>query len=199
MAVILLESFIIFKFKKKDKSSNFVKIEASSRQDDNQNWGNADVLINYVKIKYEGQSNTCTKNQPNSFFILSFPRNTIRMTDYTLMTRTNYIDDMPTTWKVEGSNNYNSEEWEYIDHRIKSDSLLQLRTAKTFHVARPGNFRYFKFTHNGTNSVSRYFFCLGKIDIFGKIYGMPDRDCSCAKRRRQSIISFFFYILAIAC
>lgn len=179
------------------KVQSLVKMENSTVQVDYMRWRDAEALIRYDLYKSEGPSNWCSENKPNSYFILSFSRHLIEMTNYTFITRNaNEADDFPANWKVEGSNNKN--DWQYIDHKTSQSALRQLSVMKTFKVQKPGKYKYFKFEHNGTGSGGRNFFCLGKIDVFGKLYGiLPDKECSCMYKGRECklILSLFHIIV----
>ena len=178
----------------RNKAGNLVKIENSTHQVDGNNWRSAEALIRYDLYKSEGQSNWCSENMPSSYFILSFSRHSVEITNYTFITRNFLSSDFPKNWKVEGSND--PLNWQYIDHETDQNDLNQLSVTKTFKVRSPGRYKYFKFTHNGTNSVGNKFFCLGKIDIFGVLYNKgSDRDCTCKRKLRENKLSMFIFIV----
>ena len=181
----------------KNNAKNFVKTQNSSQQFDYVNWGSSDVLINYELYSSIGPSNWCSENDKDSFFILHFPKNSVKITNYTFVNRNHDKRNFPENWKVEGSND--GDDWEYIDHRIDYKELNDLGVMKTFQVNNPGKYKYFKFTQNGTNYSNQLYFTLGKVDIFGLLFGVNDKFCRCSCKRIGSIPNTLFFVQLIMC
>lgn len=150
--------------------NEIIKTEESSILIHQNNWGSSHSLIDYSLTAITGQSNWCSDDIPNSNFSIYFPRNHIKITNYTFVTR--FVDsaDHPCNWKVEGSNDGNI--WEYIDHKTNQKDLNGLGIMKTFEVQKPYTYKHFRFVQNGTNSRNYNYFSLGKIEIFGTLYGI---------------------------
>ena len=165
----------------KNNAKNLVKTQNSTQQFDELNWGSSDVLINYELYASIGQNNWCSQRFDNSYFILYFPKNFVKIMNYTFVNRNYNKLNFPVNWKVEGSNNGNN--WEYIDHRKDYRELNDLGVMKTFQVNSPGKYQYFRFMQNGTNYNSQLYFTLGKIDIFGMLFGVVDDECRYSNKR----------------
>ena len=178
----------------RNKAGNYVKIENSTLQVDYLDWRSAEALIRYDLYKSEGQSNWCSQDIPSSYFILSFFKYSVEITNYTFITRNYNIDHFPKNWKVEGAND--GINWQYIDHETDQSDLSQLSVMKTYKVKSPGRYKYFKFEHNGTNSRGFNFFCLGKVDIFGKLYGArSDKECTSKRKGKENKLLIFILIV----
>ena len=153
----------------KTQSNNYIKLEASPKQNDTNNWSPIDIVIDYSKIEPATTNNWCSYDSPNSYFTLFFPKNSLKITDYTLVSRNNGQGSLLRTWKLEGSND--NSNWRYIDHINNDPDLVTPGTTKTFKVQKQGRYKYFKFTQNGTSAAENNHMCLCKVDVFGTLYG----------------------------
>jgi len=139
----------------------------SSKLVDSFNWGEAIAMIDYDRTKEESQSNWCSNNIENSYFIIEFPKNRVHVTDYSLVSRNYAPADMPRTWRLDGS--LNGVNWHYIDKVENYEGLKEKNTLKTFHVKKPGAYKLFRFMQTGPSSRNLSFFTLGKVELFGEI------------------------------
>ena len=174
------------------KASQLVNIQHSSQQISSNEWGPSQSLINYSLVKAECQSNWCSESIENSNFTIKFTKHSIDITRYTFITRNILSAEFPMNWKVEGSND--DVTWEYIDHRLMQTDMSEVAKKKTYEVLGPGRYKYFRFVHNGTNSDGHWHFCLGKVDIFGKLYGVND-TCRQSYKRKESKLYILLLIL----
>ena len=115
----------------------------------------------------------CTGNIPDAYFIFSFPKHFIILTNYTFSTNIVWDDykNFPVSWKVEGAYHANGE-WHQIGY--VQDSNLLNEKIKTFSIDIPNHvpnfFTKIKFQMIGKSSNQvKYYFCLHKMDFFGTL------------------------------
>ena len=141
---------------------------SSTFNSDYYHWGTAKVLLNYDVSYSPGSNNWCSGNVKFSNFTIYFYQHQVYITHYSLRSRGVDTDNMPSTWRVDGSND--NITWKYIDDQFDSTFLLQANQTHNFQVKSPGKYRYFRFTQTDVNSRQKNHFCMGKVDFFGITY-----------------------------
>ena len=116
------------------------------------------------------QNNWASKNLPNSYYSIYFPKHLIELTHYTLQTQTNHSLDTPKSWRLDGS--IDGINWENID--IKSNVQETKNTQGYSYIVNVNKvvpkYSHFKFTQTDVNHSGINFFDIGKIEFFGKLF-----------------------------
>ena len=58
---------------------DLVDVKGSSKCGNADNWNEAHVLVDYSRYKYEGMSNWCSEDIPNSNFTISFKKYQVKI------------------------------------------------------------------------------------------------------------------------
>ena len=108
----------------------------------------------------------CTNNSANSWFSIDLKANkNLVLSAYSIQCRS-FNANHPRTWKLQGSNDENA----WID--INSQSSISLNSNQWFTqsiVNTPPAYRYFRIFFNGTSSSGDNVFCLGEMELYGKL------------------------------
>lgn len=129
-------------------------------------WSDAYTLINPSISGNTAKDNWCSPLIKNSFFQISFLKGSFVLSSYTLKSRTYSRDDMPRSWEVYGS--LNGVNFTLIDQKTTSD-LYELGASKNYEPdVKNFKLKYIKVVQV-TNQISRDYFCMNKIELFGKL------------------------------
>ena len=132
-------------------------------------WGNERCLLNYEVDRTLNSNNWCSDNVSSSSFIISFYQEQSYITNYSMRSRgVNVPYDMPQTWLLEGSNN--NITWNFIDEKRNVQYFAESDKVYTFPVEKSNLYRYFRFKQIDVNLNNRFYFCLGKVDLFGTTF-----------------------------
>jgi hypothetical protein len=149
---------IISKLKKTD--SDPVEVTASSTY-----WNKPQDILNYSNT-YFG-----TYDEPNSHIQLKFKSKKIKLTMYFIRTNdknfSSYSLYCPQNWKVERSND--GQKWDLIDQKSNQSCLIGVSKEVFFHCQSNEFYSFIKFTQTGLNSNGNNSFCLGFIELSGRI------------------------------
>ena len=111
---------------------------------------------------------------------------------YTILTRHNYIANLPFEWNVTASKDGIS--WTRIDYQNKGE-LNNVRVKKNYEVEHPGTYKHIKITQIKERDGSDAIFTFGAIDIFGKY--IPDYLYfkTCQSKIRNHLFPFWLMLL----
>ena len=139
---------------------------------------NADDLI---KRNYqESKDHWCSLPINFSYVVFHFPHHSVKLSDYTMMSRSDAINPYPKSWKVEASN-YNDTDagWKLIHETEPNDDMNGTALIHTYSITNNNEeyFKYFKITQT-SNSLNNNFFCFAKIELFGDVLGRVGFTCN---------------------
>ena len=119
------------------------------------------------------------------------------LTNYTIKTRDDQLENMPQGWDVHGS--FDGTRWELLHSISNSSDLTKLGAYKTYECLNSGSYRFFRFNmtemNSGTNGVTNYHFHINKIEFFGTVtpFSNPFIKPSCT----HSTFSHIYYSIII--
>ena len=139
-------------------------------------WGNPYNLINYTQSPFENETCFATgEKTPNITFKLQ--KHKLKISGYSLKTRSTYKENQPRTWELEGS--IDGERWTII-HSVSNYSKFQdLNITQTFSVTKKGAFSYFRIRGSGPNWSEKGYIVLQNVEFFGRLCGSSVENEKC--------------------
>lgn len=90
----------------------------------------------------------------------------MKVTDYTILGRSDATLPMLRVWNLEGSNDGSS--WSVIDSRV--DAQQEQNVWGYYSVSGSTKYRYLRIRSTGTQSGGDYSLCYGEIEFYGQLY-----------------------------
>lgn len=161
----------------------------SSGVETNLPWSNQSLLVDPSINGTEYKDNWCSPNITKSFVQIVLLKDTLILDSYTLKSRTTNSLDMPVSWNVYGS--IDGVNFVLISTQNTRD-IVSAGASKNF-IPTTANFKmkYIKFEQT-INSEKRYYFCLNKIELFGRL--INEQRCT-NKNQSRSPLHFIYIIL----
>lgn len=158
-------------------------------------YGAADVIVKPnegVGIK----DNFATYSVENSYFIIDLQVHRIKLTSYTIQTRTDVGNGLffPISWIIEATND--SKTWTQISN-VAASGFDSYNQYKTFTVSNANVYKSFKFTMQGKDYGNYYYLVLHRIEFFGFLYSIIPLDTKCAKQTCNSL-KYIIFLLTLA-
>ena len=123
----------------------------------------------------------CSRNTANSYFYIEFIK-PICITNYSLEVYDwGNIQAYPVSWKGIGRSSNKQETFTVIS----SSGINRNNRIKTYKTLTSGPFKSIQFIQTGPNLRGDYYFCLGKLDIFGSYD--PDKSSRSKQNHETSL------------
>ena len=135
----------------------------------------------------------CSENTPNSFVVFHFPHHFIKLSQYTMKSRSNSMQPYPTGWKLEAANSNNENTvWTLLHEIGPVNDINGDGLQKTYPSPSNDYFCYFKLTQ--TSATSAHHFCFAKIEFFGDLKGGFPGSCRSSLFTIHYFLHFIFFI-----
>ena len=163
--------------------NKLVKIKANST-----NFGNPNNLLNPNVNGSLKEDNWQSLNIENSSLTITFLKERLKISSYSLKSRTDKTDNTPYEWVLEGSNDLIN--WETIHHKPHGEELIHANNTGNWKCSSSVPFRHFKLIqlneNEHFNEINKYKLSLNKIELFGVIF--PDFPITCYQRKRNCMM-----------
>ena len=174
----------------KDKYFDYIKAYPSSTNPVEGRIGAQDV----ISRNYETSSkHWSSQNIANSNIIFYFPYQYIKLTGYTLKSRSDGLIPYPKAWILYGSNENITNSYEEI-HKTSPTNDINGKQ-KTYPVTCDSYYRFFKIMQ--TQASNDLYFALAKIEFFGYLQGINRIPCTKSLSLTYPLLSFYMIIILI--
>ena len=168
--------FSYYNKKNKNKISKFVNVVSIGTYFPDK-WSEPSILVTPDSNVVSVSNNWCSPNISSSFVQFAFLKSTLTLSSYTIKSRTINPYDMPYSWKIYGS--LDGISFDLLDTKTKRTELIETNQSNYIPDTPNYKLKYFKIEQT-INSNSRFYFCLGRIELFGKL--IKDEYCSNIKK-----------------
>ena len=161
--------------------NRLVKIKANSTH-----FGKPINLLDPNVNSSQREDNWQSRSIENSSLTITLLRERLKISSYSLKSRTDWTHNTPYEWILEGSNDLMN--WETIHHKPHGDELIYANTTGHWECSSSIPFRFFKLTQLNENKKSdeiyKYMFTLNKIEFFGTLF--PNEPMTCINRKPKN-------------
>ena len=146
--------------------------------------GANDLISRDIPIK----SHWCSQGAPNSSVIITLKKHFLKLSNYTMRSREDSVQTMPTNWLIEASNDF--EEWNFIKEEGPNNDLVKINVQKMYESPSDRFYKHFRFTQ-----IKGTYFCFAKIELFGELTGAVAKECSIHYKRSLSKFVFSLFLI----
>ena len=172
------------------EKKTYLATSSSSHLEDSNNWGYSDVILNN-ELSYPNEF----VSDPEKYSNVSvyFLRNRVRVSSYSISSRSFGGIDKLKSWNLYGSNN--NVTWSFIDEQGPTEDLVPDGSYATYNVKKQGVYRYFRLTQTDMSSSNRWYLIVSRLEFFGQIYPLTICSCVCQLHLRlyHTLVLFIFY------
>ena len=152
------------------QAENYEKVKylatsSSSHLEDDFNWGYSDVILNN-NLSYPNEF--VSDDEPYANVSVYFLRNRVKVTKYSISTRSFGRIDKLKAWNLYGS--IDNRTWSFIDKQGITEDLVPDGSHALYDVKEIGIYRFFRLTITAPNSSNRWFLIISRLEFFGQIY-----------------------------
>lgn len=112
-------------------------------------------------------SDFATPNDANSWVTVDLISKRLKLTHYSIKSRSGAVSDLPRNWKMQGSNDGSS--WTDLDIQVGNQSLTTSNQWITIPVSTTEFFRYFRHQQTGSTNTNAYYLTFGEWELYGTL------------------------------